>query len=112
MVDTGGSIHQEEGRTLGGRRKAVRGCAKNQERDYKELQDIIGYTNAKLSRLLAAMERMQKLRSEAPEEIQMSVLQDVMVLHYKISEVEEKQLQASEEMRTLRAKRRKVEVEE
>ena len=80
----------------------------NQERNHK---DIIKHMNAKQSRLLAAMERKQNLRIWS-EETQMSVLQDVMVLlDGKISELEEKLLEASEEMRTLRAERR-VEVEE
>ena len=68
--------------------------------------------NAKQSRLLAAMERKQTLRSGASDEILRKVLQDVLVLDGKISEVEEKLLDASEEMRTLSVERRKMEVEE
>ena len=84
----------------------------NQERDYTEVQEAIEYMNAKQSRLLAAMERKQTLRSGASDEILRKVLQDVLVLDGKISEVEEKLLDASEEMRTLRVERRKMEVEE
>ena len=84
----------------------------NQERDYTEVQEAIEYMNAKQSRLLAAMERKQTLRSGASDEILRKVLHDVLVLDGKISEVEEKLLDASEEMRTLRVERRKMEVEE
>ena len=73
---------------------------------------IIEYMNAKQSSLLAAMERKQTLRSGASDEILREVLHDVLVLDGKISEVEEKLIDASEEMRTLRVERRKMEVEE
>ena len=52
------------------------------------------------------------MRSGASDEILRKVLQDVLVLDGKISEVEENLLDASEEMRTLRVERRKMEVEE
>ena len=84
----------------------------NQERDYTEVQEAIENMNAKQSRLLAAMERKQTLRSGASDEILRKVLQDVLVLDGKISEVEEKLLDASEEMRTLRVETGKMEEEE
>ena len=84
----------------------------NQERDFTEVQEAIEYMNAKQSMLLAAMERKQKLRSGASDEILRKVLQDVLVLDGKISEVEEKLLDASGEMRTLRVETRQMEVEE
>ena len=54
----------------------------------------------------------KKLRTGAPEEIQMSNLQDVVLFDGKISAVEEKLLEASAEIRTLRPERRKAEAEE
>ena len=53
-----------------------------------KLQEAIEFMNAKQKRLLATLVRLQKLMSGAAEEIQRRVLQDVMVLEDKVSEVE------------------------
>ena len=45
-----------------------------QERDYSELQEAIEYMIAKQSRLLAAMERKQKLMNGVPDDIQKKFL--------------------------------------
>ena len=74
-------------------------------------QDYIEFLNAKQSKLLAAVERTQKLRSGAPDEILRKVLQDVTVLGGKISKVENELLEKSEEMRKVTAEIREAEVD-
>ena len=72
----------------------------NQERDHKELQKNIEFRNVKHNRLLATMKRKRKLMNEASDEIQEKLLQNIMVLEDKISEVENELSEASEEMWT------------
>ena len=76
-----------------------------QERDYKEVQEIIEYMNAKQSRLRATMERKQKLMSGGPEGIRRKLFQAVLVLEDRISAVETELLVASEEMRELKVEK-------
>ena len=75
----------------------------------KKKAEAVEYMKEKRRTLLATMERKQKLMSEAPEEIRKRVLQDVMVLEDKFSEVKNELYQASEEMRKLTAERWKAE---
>ena len=69
-----------------------------QDRNDRELQEAIEYLNAKRSRRLETTERKQKWMNGASSEIQRNVLQDVLVLADKISEVENELHEASGEM--------------
>ena len=83
----------------------------NQDRSYRELQHAIEYTNAKQSRLLATMERKQKIDERSSNELQRKFLKDVLVLEEKISEVENELHDASAEMRKLSVEKWKAEAE-
>ena len=63
-------------------------CRKNQDRNYKELQSTIEYMEKRRSRHLETMEGKEKLKFVAPEEVQMSMFQDVVNLDRVISAVE------------------------
>ena len=55
------------------------------ESDYKELQVIIEPMNMKQERLLATMERKQKLVSGAPEDLRKKVVKEIRILDDRIS---------------------------
>ena len=69
---------------------------KNRTR-HSEVEKTVEFLNAKQSKLLAQMERMQNLRIGVPEEIQVSFFQDVMILNRKISGAETGLIEAGEE---------------
>ena len=68
--------------------------------------------NAKQSRLLATMERKQKLMSGALEEVRDKLFQEVLVFEDRISAEEVELLETSEEMKDLMMGRRRTEAEE
>ena len=69
----------------------------NQESNNRELHEAIAHMKTKQSRLLATVEQKQHLMSGAPEEIRRKVIQNVLVLDDKISEVEIELLETSED---------------
>ena len=83
----------------------------NQERDRQELREAIEFMSATQSRQVATVERKQKLRSGAPEEIPRKVLQDVLVKEDRISAVETELLETGEQMRELTVEKRKTKAE-
>ena len=83
----------------------------NQESDHRELKEAIELMNEKQNRLLATMERQEKLMSGYQEEIQRKVLQDVLVLKDKIFEVDNELHKAGEEMMRPTVGRWKAEAE-
>ena len=73
-----------------------------------ELQEAIEFLNSKPSKLLAAVERQQQLRSGSPEESQKRVHRtSCMVSDGKIPEVGNELIEASEEIRKLTVDRRR-----
>ena len=71
-----------------------------QATDHKEeFQDIIEYMNVKQGRLLATMERKQKLMSGTWEEVWDKLPQGVLVLEDRISAEEAELLEISEEVK-------------
>ena len=56
------------------------------------------------------MERKQKVRVGAPEEVQTSICQEVVILDRKISEVDIELHDATEDMRILAMERRQTEL--
>ena len=84
----------------------------NLERNYRVLQEAVEYMNTKQHRLLATMERKQKLMSGASDVIQRKFFEEVLVLEEKISEVDNVLHEASEGTRELTVERRKVESQE
>ena len=82
----------------------------NQDRNHCELPEAIGYMNARLSGLLAAMERKKRLLKGALEEEGNSkFFKGVLILEEKLTEVE---IEADAELRQLKMEKRKVEPDE
>ena len=55
-----------------------------QDEEYQELHEAIEYMNERQGKLLSMMERKQKLKSAAPEDLWRKILQE-MVLDERIS---------------------------
>ena len=70
--------------------------AQNHRTRYRELQEATEFPKAKQSKLLAAMERKQQLRSLSPGRNSEESLQDVLVLEDKFSEVEVEEARGGE----------------
>ena len=56
-----------------------------QDEEYQELHEAIEYMNERQGKLLAMMERKQKLKSAALEYLWRKILQEMMVLNERIS---------------------------
>ena len=89
-------------------RRFFEALQENQHRNFREQQEAIEPLSATQSKLLATIERKQKLMTEASDEIQRKVLQDVLALEDKFSAVETELHEASAEMRRLTVERKRA----
>ena len=67
-------VHRDRNEPRHGGEEALKNRIK-----YSELQKTVEFLNAKQSKLMAQMARKQKLRSGAPDKIQMSIFQEVTI---------------------------------
>ena len=105
-------VHQEEGRTFGGRRKAVCDSARNTEIGLQGAPRDHRVHGREAEGLLATVERKQNLMSGAPEEIGEKLLHEALVLDDRISAEEAELVEKSEEMKELMMECRTTKAEE
>ena len=77
-------LETERGIEVAKMRRFLRVLQESQDRNCRELQDAIEHLEKKRSGFLEAMERKQRLRIGAPEEVQASIFKGVVRLDHKV----------------------------